>query len=104
MEERNNVAYLITISPPEVLGPDVLIRVLGPLGTRVDMLLVSLVLPMGIPPELRIEGREDEAGHGDTILVISEHPLKLRTHTTRSPPFQKPVIVTCEEERKRTTS
>lgn len=76
MEKRSNVAYLITVSPPEVLGPDVLIRVLGPLGTRVDMLLVSLVLPMSIPPQLRIDSGEDEAGYGDTIPVISEHASK----------------------------
>jgi hypothetical protein len=61
------------------------------------MLLVSLMLPMSIPPELRIEGREDEAGYGDTISVISERSSRPWTHTTRSPPFQKPALAMCEE-------
>jgi len=61
------------------------------------MLLVSLMLPMGIPPELCIEGREDEAGYGDTISVISEHSSRPWTHTTRSPLFQKPALVMCKE-------
>lgn len=66
--------YLIAITPEEVLGADVLVRVLRLLGSRG---FVGLVLPMSIPSKLSVDAGDDEAGDGDTndMLVIMEQPL-----------------------------
>lgn len=61
--------YLVTITPEEVLGTDVLVGVLGLLLTRVEVLLVLDVLPVGIPPQLGVDASNDDAGDSDAADV-----------------------------------
>jgi hypothetical protein len=68
------IAYLVTVSPEVVLGADVLVRVLGPLRAGVLVLLVSNVLPVGIPSDLGVDAGDDDAGDGDAETLISECP------------------------------
>jgi hypothetical protein len=65
------VSYLVTVSPEVVLGADVLVRVLGPLRAGVLVLLVSDVLPVGIPPNLGVDAGDDDAGDGDARKGVS---------------------------------
>lgn len=67
--------YLVAIAPKEVLGADVLVRILGPLRPRG---LVSNVLPVSIPPELGVHGRDDEGGDGNAVV-----PALARRYTLR---------------------
>ena len=72
-------AYLVTVSPEEVLGADVLVGVLGPLGAGVLVLLVGNVLPVSIPPDLGVDAGDDDAGDGDAGDVVSIHVAKVTT-------------------------
>ena len=66
-----NVAYLVTVTPEVVLGADVLVGVLGPLGARVLVLLMGNVLPVGIPSNLCVDAGNDDAGDGDAAHSVS---------------------------------
>ena len=68
-----NVAYLVTVTPEVVLGADVLVGVLGPLGARVLVLLMGNVLPVGIPSNLCVDAGNDDAGDGDAAHSVSMH-------------------------------
>ena len=68
-------ADLVTITPPEVLGADVLVRVFGPLRAGVLVLLVRNVLPVGVPPQLGVDSGNDDAGDSDAA-VVSTHLLE----------------------------
>jgi hypothetical protein len=70
------VSYLVTVSPEVVLGADVLVRVLGPLRAGILVLLVSDVLPVGIPPNLGVDAGDDDAGDGDADMNVSGFPPK----------------------------
>jgi hypothetical protein len=61
------VAYLVTVAPEEVLGTDVLVRILGLVFRRRCMLQVLLV---GIPSHLSVDTGEDEARDGDTANIL----------------------------------
>jgi len=64
--------HLVTITPPEVLGADVLIAVLRLLRARDVM---SDVLPVSVPAKLSIHASDDKGGDGNTIdelLVTSQ--------------------------------
>lgn len=65
---RGTKTDLVTIAPPEVLGADILVRVLGLLFHG---RLVGLVLPMGIPPQLRIDASDDQSGNGDAAVRLA---------------------------------
>lgn len=67
-QERRMIAYLITVSPEEVLGANVLVRVLGLFRTGN---VVGNVLPMGIPPDLCVDASDDDGGDSDTVVIIS---------------------------------
>jgi hypothetical protein len=73
------MTYLVTIAPEEVLGADVLVRVFGPLLPRG---LVSNVLPVSIPPDLGVHGRDDEAGDSDAegIALVGGSKIRMITH------------------------
>ena len=64
-------AYLVTVSPEEVLGADVLVGVLRPLRAGVLVLLVGDVLPVGIPPHLGVDAGNDDAGDSNTVDRVS---------------------------------
>jgi hypothetical protein len=66
-------AYLVTVSPEEVLSADVLVGVLRPLGAGVLVLLMSNMLPVGIPPHLGVDAGNDDAGDGNAIDTISKY-------------------------------
>lgn len=64
-------AYLVTITPPEVLGADVLVWVLNLLLERSCVLCVLL---MSIPSQLSVDGSEHKAGSrnaADLLACIS---------------------------------
>jgi hypothetical protein len=68
-------AYLVTVSPEVVLGTQVLVCVLGLvlLGS-----VVGNMLPMGVPPNLGVDGGNDQARNGDARNIISTpSPLKM---------------------------
>jgi hypothetical protein len=65
-------SYLVTISPEVVLGTDVLVCVLGPLGAGVLVFLVGYVLPMSIPPDLGVDTGDDDAGDGNAIIALAD--------------------------------
>jgi hypothetical protein len=59
---------LIPITPEEVLGPNILIRVLDSLLQRRQMLPM---LPMLVPEVLGVDGAEDQAGDDDAGGMVS---------------------------------
>jgi hypothetical protein len=65
---RHGLSYLVTVSPEVVLGTDVLVRVLGPLGAGVLVLLVGYVLPVSVPPDLGVDTGDDDARDGNAIV------------------------------------
>lgn len=71
-------SYLVAIAPEVVLGANVLVRVLGPLGAGVLVLLMGNVLPVGVPPDLGVDTGNDDAGNRDAVesqLARDLHPL-----------------------------
>jgi len=58
------VTYLVSITPGEVLSPDVLVRVLDALLERGH---VRPMLPMLVPEVVGVEAGEDDGG-GDTAV------------------------------------
>ena len=66
-------AYLVTVSPEEVLGADVLVGVLRPLRAGVLVLLVGDVLPVGVPPHLGVDTGNDDAGDSDAVERVSNY-------------------------------
>ena len=71
----SKLAHLVTITPEVVLGADVLVGVFGPLLTGVLVLLVLDVLPVSIPPDLSVDGGNDDAGDSDAVGASSVHLL-----------------------------
>lgn len=68
---------LVTISEEEVLGADVLVGVLGPLGSGVHFLLVGDVLPMGVPSDLCVDRGDDDARNGDIKRQLAPELARL---------------------------
>ena len=68
---------LVTVSPPEVLGANVLVGVLGPLRAGVLVLLVGYVLPVGIPSHLCVNAGDDDAGDGDVERKLAPELARL---------------------------
>lgn len=64
-------AYLVTVSPEEVLGADVLVGVLRPLRAGMLVLLVGNVLPVGVPPHLGVDAGNDDAGDSNAVDRVS---------------------------------
>lgn len=58
-----SITHLVTITPEEVLGPDVLVRVLGLL---LQTGAVREVLPMLIPQVVGVDRTEDQDGRNGT--------------------------------------
>lgn len=58
-------AHLVTVTPEEVLGADVLVGVLGQLGSRG---LVGLVLPVLEPQAVGVDTAEDDRGDDDAVV------------------------------------
>ena len=71
----SKLAHLVTITPEVVLGADVLVGVFGPLLTGVLVLFVLDVLPVSIPPDLSVDGGNDDAGDSDAVGASSVHLL-----------------------------
>jgi hypothetical protein len=66
MQSREEPTYLVTVAPPEVLGADVLVGVLGLLLLRGR---VGDVLPVGVPPHLAVDAGNEQAGQGNAAGV-----------------------------------
>jgi hypothetical protein len=67
LRDQGNMVYLVAITPEEVLGADVLVRVLR----LVRGGFVGLVLPMGVPSKLGVNASDDEAGNGDADGMLA---------------------------------
>lgn len=61
-EKERKLAHLVTITPEEVLGAEVLVGVLGALLKRGR---VGLVLPVLAPQPIGVGGRDGESGKDD---------------------------------------
>jgi hypothetical protein len=89
MLESRGSTYLVTISPEVVFGTEVLVRVLGLVLTGS---VVSNVLPMGVPPQLAVDGGDDHAGDSDAEMVVSMFPksrrLDIPSSSSAIRPFQ----------------
>ena len=94
------MAYLVTVTPEVVLGADVLVRVLGPLRAGVLVLLVSDMLPVGIPPDLCVDGGNDDAGDSDADKNISRVPLisSSGSNAVLRPSFPSPMFQSCRQD------
>jgi hypothetical protein len=60
---ESGLTCLVTVTPEEVLGADVLVGVLG--APLLEGGLVGKVLPVGIPPNLSIDARNNQAWDSD---------------------------------------
>lgn len=69
-------AYLVTVSPEEVLGPDVLVRIFHALLQGRE---VFPVFPMLIPQVPGVDASEDEAGCDDTVTLLDWIPTVSKT-------------------------
>ena len=65
-------AHLVTVTPPEVLGADVLIWVLDLLFERSGMLCMLL---MGVPSQLSVDGSKYQAWGRDAGDMSVNNPL-----------------------------
>lgn len=59
-----NSSYLVTVTPEEVLGTDVLVGILGLLLARS---VVGHMLPVSVPSQLGVHACDDKAGDSDAI-------------------------------------
>lgn len=65
---RIGPAHLVTVTPEEVLGADVLVGVLGSLGLGRK---VGLVLPVLNPQTVGVDTTEDDRGDDDAVFQDS---------------------------------
>jgi hypothetical protein len=54
--------YLVTVAPEEILGADVLVRILWSLRRRG---LVGYVLPVRIPTDIAVDAEDEQARNGN---------------------------------------